>query len=80
MTWFRKQRELSELLNDPDLPFHFGRLMGASEIVGHWLEIQSDEELQQMGRRLLAITGWFHEPSDRWDKVTLPPAVEEPPA
>jgi hypothetical protein len=72
----RKQRDLEDLQQDPHFPFYVGRLMGASEMISHWLQIQQDPECQEMGKRLNKIVGWFltDELEDTEITKILPPA------
>jgi hypothetical protein len=55
----RKHRDLIEIQQDPHFPFYVGRLMGASEMISHWLSLQPDPEAQEFGKRLNKIVGWF---------------------
>lgn len=57
----RKARPLDELLKDPHFPYQVGRLIGASEMVSHWLELQKDETAQEMGRKLGTVVDWYFE-------------------
>lgn len=58
----RKFRALNELLSDPNFPIRVGRLIGASEMVSHYLLLkENDPEAKEMGKRLQDINDWFFE-------------------
>lgn len=74
MAFRRKQRDLNELQQDPHFPFYVGRLMGASEMVSHWLTLQESPEAVEMGNRLGVVVGWFllDEPEEAVTKIITP--------
>jgi hypothetical protein len=59
MSFFRRQRSLDELMQDPYFSYYVGRLIGGSEMTSHWLQLQEGRDQQEMGRRLGVIVGWF---------------------
>lgn len=67
----KSQREIVELEEDPNFPFYVGRLVGAAEMVSHWLALKREvPEAQEMGRRLNMIVDWF--------MVDTPPPSQSP--
>jgi len=50
---------MDELLRDPQLSFHVGRLTGASEMLSHWLTLRDDPEEKAMGERIGKVVDWF---------------------
>lgn len=69
----RKPKPVEEIQQDPDFTFYVGRLVGASEMASWWLQMQSEQQSQEMGKRLGMVVGWFlsDEPDDAVT-MTLP--------
>ena len=51
---FRRARD-----KDPNFEYYIGRLIGASEMVSHWMQLREDPEAKEMGRRLGMVVAWF---------------------
>lgn len=58
----KRLRPTDELLEDPAFPFQVGRIIGASELVAHWLTMQPSEEAKAMGNRLALVLDFYYEP------------------
>ncbi|HEY1247742.1 MAG TPA: hypothetical protein VGE97_02020 [Nitrososphaera sp.] len=55
---------MSDILEDPALPFMIGRLVGASEMASHLMRTASttDEALARQGELLQKVCDWFFDP------------------
>jgi hypothetical protein len=58
----KRLRPTDELLEDPAFPFQVGRIIGAAELVAHWLSMQPSEESKAMGNRLASVLDFYYEP------------------
>jgi hypothetical protein len=58
----KRLRPTDELLEDPAFPFQVGRIIGASELVAHWLSMQPSEESKAMGNRLASVLDFYYVP------------------
>jgi hypothetical protein len=58
----RKAHPLDELLRDQNFAYHIGQLMGAVEMASWRLSQSEDKEMQDLGRKLGEISGWFFTP------------------
>lgn len=54
MLSFRRSRD-----KDPNFEYYIGRLIGASEMVSHWMQLREDPEAKEMGKRLGMVVAWF---------------------
>jgi hypothetical protein len=54
-----KRRDPLKLPDDAQLMFRIGQLTGASVMTAHWLGLQEDPKLQELGRRLLECAAPF---------------------
>ena len=57
----RRARTLEDLLNDRQFPYYVGKLVGATEMVSHWLKLRDDAEAKAVGEKLGEVVGWFFE-------------------
>ena len=57
----RRMRSGEALLQDPNLLYQVGRIVGASEMTAHLLKLKEDAEVKQIGERLEEAVAWFYE-------------------
>lgn len=79
MSLFRQQRDLEELLRQPDFLIRFGRSLGAGEMVGHQLMLHDDPKLQELGKQLISRNSWFFKDKkpDNWETAPTFAGVPE---
>jgi hypothetical protein len=72
---------MSDILEDPALPFMIGRLVGASEMASHLMRVATttDEALAKQGELLQKVVDWFfdpaHTPTSEQDTKIIPPRL-----
>ena len=50
---------MQEMLNDPHFTYQVGRLVGASEMAAHHMQLHGDEETKSAGLALKTVVDWF---------------------
>lgn len=73
----RRSRTIEELLQDKTFPYHVGQLIGASEMVAHWMTIHGDEDTKQMGYKLAETVGWFFKEEGKSSRPTTRVSSED---
>jgi hypothetical protein len=58
---FRKAKKIEDLRGDPQLSYELGQVIGAVAVASFWMAGHEDREVQRMGARLAAVSGWFFE-------------------
>lgn len=55
----RRVKKTEDMLDDPNMPYRVGQLIGACEMASHWMILQEDETTKSMGEKLHGALNWF---------------------
>jgi hypothetical protein len=55
----RRARTLDDLLDDKAFLFHVGQLIGATQMVSHWMSNHVEGDVKDMGEKLSESSDWF---------------------